>query len=108
METKTMTKDELRLLLYLETQAVDHGGMVDARRMNAEDVKIAKQWTKAGFIDFGRIASDYCTETMTFWVCLSSEAWQAAHEGRKAKAARMWLARTWKTTDEKRDLRNGG
>ena len=30
-EPKPMTKEEASVLLYLETCAVDHGGMVDAR-----------------------------------------------------------------------------
>jgi hypothetical protein len=30
----TMTSDERNLLLYLETRAVDYGGIVDTKHMN--------------------------------------------------------------------------
>ena len=39
----TMTSDERNLLLYLETRAVDHGGLVDAKHMNKEDMEIAEK-----------------------------------------------------------------
>jgi len=41
-----MTKNERSLLLYLETRAVDYGGIVDTRHMNQDDMEIAKEWNK--------------------------------------------------------------
>jgi hypothetical protein len=52
----TMTSDERSLLLFFETQAVDNGGKVnDIRHMNKEDLEIAEEWNKEGFVKFGRI-----------------------------------------------------
>ena len=51
----TMSKEELSLLLFLETEAVDYGGRVDTKHLKNNDVDILKQWNKEDFISFGRI-----------------------------------------------------
>ncbi|MGD7036156.1 hypothetical protein [Methylotuvimicrobium buryatense] len=43
MKFDDMTKNEKRLLLYLETCSVDHGGLVHTQHMNSDDMQIAKQ-----------------------------------------------------------------
>jgi hypothetical protein len=50
-----LTKDERSLLLFLETCAVDHGGIVDTCHMNATDQAIAARWVIEGFIEYARI-----------------------------------------------------
>jgi hypothetical protein len=97
-----MNRDERSLLLFLETRAVDHGGLVDTVHMNEDDVEIAKRWTKEGFLEYGRVcAAD--VKSCTAWVELSEEAWELAHKERRARADRMWAKRTWRSTAEYRD-----
>ena len=105
-----MTKDQISLLLYLETRAVDYGGSVDTAHMNAEDMIQAKEWADSGFIGFGRIqftdipkAEHSARGASTYWVELSSEAWHLAHSERKARAERMFVKRQWKKTSEKEE-----
>jgi len=94
-----MTKDELSLLLYLETRAVDHGGKVDIAHMNLEDMDIVERWNCEGFIEWGRIYSKHVTITeskkITHWVVLSKKAWKQAHIERRNRADRMWRNRPW-------------
>jgi hypothetical protein len=99
---ETMTKDEKSLLLFFETCAVDHAGKVRTAHMNDDDRKIVERWTAEGFVRYGRVASEGCNEYGTHWCHLSDEAWALAHAERKARAARVWLKRTWRTTEEKR------
>lgn len=72
---------ERSVLLYLESRAVDHGGLVDAARMNAADFKIARGWSVEGLIRFSRIPSglwDQVRSGSRHVVELSDEAWQCA------------------------------
>lgn len=96
-----MTKDERSLLLFLECRATDHGGRINSINMNQDDIKTAQQWNFEGFLKFGRIASDDLSEYGNHWCFLSDEAWQLAHAERKARSARLWEGRQWKTTEEK-------
>jgi len=98
----TMTSDERSLLLYLETRAVDHGGLVDTIHMNKEDMDIAKEWDKEGFVKFGRIKFHSIavivvsgrTKASTYWCELSDEAWNLAHAERKARCLRIMSRQT--------------
>jgi len=101
---KDMTKDERGLLLYLESRAVDYGGRVDQRMMNADDFKIAEKWDSENFISFGRIVFRNINSQGANWVKLSEEALDLAHEERKERAKRMWENRTWISTDDSREL----
>lgn len=80
------------LLVYLETCAVNNGGLVIGARMNEDDFNLVEQWKNNGFIQFGRIAmADIPTDTRTphdHWVVLSEKAWQMAHQFRIARAER--------------------
>lgn len=107
---RELTKDERSLLLYLETCAVDFGGLVDSRHMNAEDVAIAKRWSEEGFLEFGRMAMETIEKAVsvrgrhsTSWVHLSDEALTEAHELRAARAKRMWENRTYVRTFDLRE-----
>lgn len=107
MKTPTLdqlTRDELSLLLFLETCAVDRTGKIEDRRMNDDDREIAKRWHKEGFINYGRICAANLTPEGSHWCHLSDEAWRLAGEARKARADRTWSKRTWQTTDEKRGV----
>jgi len=107
MKLEEMTKDERSLILFLETQAVDHGGIVDVAHMNGDDFEIAERWTGTGFAKVGRIAFEFIPKhpsmgrrAPTHWVHLSDEAFAMAHEERKARAGRVWGKRLWKKAEE--------
>ena len=85
---KAMTSDERNLLLYLETCAVDYGGLVDIKHMDKEDMDIAEKWDKEGFVKFGRIKFHSIIKS-THWCELSEEAWNLAHAERRARCKRM-------------------
>jgi len=99
-----MTKNERSLLLYLETRAVDYGGIVDTRHMNQDDMEIAKEWNKKGFMGFGRIVMKYHSHEGTHWCKFSDEAWKLAHQERKNRNERLWLKRDWLGTEESREV----
>ena len=83
-----MSKDEKSLLLYLESRAVDHGGLVSSPQMNDEDRAIAKRWNEEGFLKYSRIPS-YLLNTahgMSNCVELTDEAWETAAALRRARA----------------------
>ena len=104
MNLNDMTKDEKSLLLYLETRAVDHGGLVHTQHMNSDDMEIAKQWNEARFVRFGRLASDCLPmrSGATHWCELSDEAWALAHAERRERYTRINSKRKWFTIDDKR------
>lgn len=100
-----MNKDERSLLLYLESRAVDHGGLVATPHMNEDDFKLAESWTRKGFIRFGRLTAASIRELSSgssYWVMLSEEAWRLAHEERRDRNRRLYARRQWQTTEEKR------
>ena len=94
MKIEDMNRDEQSLLIYFETVAVDYGGLVESRRMNATDFEIADQWDKTGFVRFGRLYSKDIKTTpgtgtrFDHWSVLSDEAWVEAHRARRARAKR--------------------
>lgn len=71
---------EDNLLMYLETVCVDHGGQIDARKVNDAEIKWMEEWDDRHFIVFRR---------GPLLVALSDEAWEAAHRARREKAARV-------------------
>lgn len=112
MSTKnlnTMSKDEINLLLYLESRAHDYGGLVAVVQgpmkspiMNNIDMDIAKGWNDEGFILFGRISSESLKTIKggTHWCELSEEAWELAHKARREKYEKNKQYRTWQKTSE--------
>lgn len=102
MKLDTMTKVERALLLYLEACAVDQRGAVDAQRINEFEADIVARWREAGFIQFGRIASQpfEAAGVRENWVELSQEAWALAHAERQAQSARMSAKRAWLKAEE--------
>lgn len=101
-----MTKDEASQLLYLETRAVDYGGVVDAVKMNQVDHAVSLRWDAEGFIGFGRITLGSQPQPQRemnspiYWVELSADAWAVAALLRKARAERMLARRKWVKTSE--------
>jgi len=100
--SKRLSRQQLSLLLYLETCAVDHTGLVDQRKMNAADFRKANEWNKSGFVKFGRICSKDIGWLMpyTHWCEFSEDAWTATHSERKARANRLLKNRDWQRTEE--------
>lgn len=88
-----MTRDERSLLLYIETCAVDYGGLVNSLRINQVDREILKRWDADGFISFSRITFKSLEllqdKNCTNLVRLSEDAWKLAHEERRARNVRM-------------------
>jgi hypothetical protein len=85
-----LTTEESRLLLYMETQAVDYGGLLQSVRMNSDDFAIAARWNESGFVQFGRIAANDITPTgnnypRTHWCLLSDAAWEVVYAVRRAR-----------------------
>lgn len=93
MNLAEMSKEERSLLLYLEAQATDYAGKLDARRMNAEDFKLLSAWKASGFVLSGRIAfqdvKTHGQHTFDHWAVLSEEAWTLAHAERRARCERL-------------------
>jgi hypothetical protein len=87
----TLTHAETILLLFFETQTVDHAGRLHDYNMNAADFETAKRWTQTGFVQFGRIPAGQINREngsypRTHWVILSEAAWTAAHQARRDMA----------------------
>lgn len=96
-----MTRNELSLLLYCESRAVNHGGTLDAARLNNDEFEILRRWVDRGFIRYGRIKmADHAAVKASLWCELTDAAWQAAHAERRQRASRMWEKRRWKKTSE--------
>jgi len=96
MDLFTASKDERRLLTYLESCAVDHGGTVDQRRMNDADRAIAKIWKEIGYLtEWRRIPFDALPKSQnpahipSWLVKLSDEAWKDAHQERRNRHGRL-------------------
>lgn len=94
-----MSRAELNLLLYVETRAVDHCGRLDFVHLNEDDFEILRGWTASGYVESGRIASDFGGGT---WVRLSEKAWTDVAAERKTRADRLWKGKQFLTTAEKR------
>jgi hypothetical protein len=85
-------KEYKALLLYLETCAVDHGGLVDHTRLTAEDfAQIALwvncdflRWQSTGGLEFGPLPLD--RHPRSYLVELSNDAWEEAHKLRRRHA----------------------
>ena len=73
---------------------VDYGGRVQGCRMNAADHEIANQMITEGLVTFRRLPFAYIEsqrkkiDPFTHVVVLSEDAWQLAHQFRRARAVR--------------------
>ena len=102
IEFEKLTNGQGSLLMYLETRAVDFAGRVNGPHMNADDFADAALLDKEGVIKFGRICSNHVTSDGANWVELLDPAWEYVAKLRRAKAVRMFTARQWMSTAEKR------
>lgn len=96
-------KDKTSLLLFLETQIVDHSGRVGGIHMNHQDFQQAHKWHEENFIGFGQIISRDCNDYGSMWVTFSDAAWEKAHHARRARGERSIKNRPYETTAEKRE-----
>lgn len=86
-----MTKTEKSLLLYLETVCVDQSGVVDLARLNADDIRIGKEWHQREFLVFRRYTKTDPkgeVQAMTYLVEMTDESWKKAHELKRERAER--------------------
>ncbi|MBR8434795.1 hypothetical protein KDW37_28950 [Burkholderia cenocepacia] len=93
IDIATLTKVERSILLYAETCCVDAGGLLEGKRMNADDMTALRKFADAGILSFGRIpfhllASLSSLRQPTHWITLTDDAWQLAHALRRQRAAR--------------------
>ena len=93
MDISSLSRAEENLLLYLETQLVDHGGLVLSDSMNCKDFAMAQRWVAAGLITFGRrplrdVPTSGAGAGRYHRVHFSSDAWTAAHALRRIRAER--------------------
>lgn len=86
--TADMSRDEQRLLIYLEACSVDFGGRVESQRVNAEEFEILEAWKSSGFVQFGRIRYGQIRAGHTHWVILTEQARGLAVQLRAERAAR--------------------
>lgn len=88
-----MIREQLSLLLYLETCAVDGRGVVNQVHMNDDDRAQALRWAESGYIVYQHRPEEEIremtrTSQKTHVVILSDAAWKDAHAERRARAER--------------------
>lgn len=96
------TREEASTILYLETCAVDHGGMIEPVRMNADDWQIVQQLQDAGLLRFGRLLSDAIRKfsgphRYTHWVEFTQAGFTLAATLRQQRAERNMMDKSWRT-----------
>lgn len=83
----------LNLLLFLESAAVERGGLLESARMNAADFALLERWNASGFVQYGRLASAEIKVragiATDHWCELSEQAFALAHSERVARAGRL-------------------
>ena len=92
---ESLNKDEQSLLIFFESCMVDYGGLIDSRRMNQEDFKIAQEWDAESHIEFGQVAFHDIKGNNTHYVILGPGFAEKAQELRMERFARMFEKRTW-------------
>lgn len=91
-EARELTKDQRSVLLYAECCAVDYGGLLDGRRMNADDHENLRQMQAIGWLTWGRIPSqllgkhNFSQTSPTHWVKLTTKGWEMAHACRMIRS----------------------
>jgi hypothetical protein len=92
MTPDTMTKDEKSCLVYLETCAVDYGGLAAGARMNSEDHAACKRFEELGLATVRRVPASLFTQqgsvTLNHFVVMTDAGFALAHELRKLRAAK--------------------
>lgn len=92
MNTSELTKDQKSMLTYIETCVVDHGGTLEAARMNAADHEAMKDLKSLKLIDHGRMPSEFLrvhgARKCAHWAVLTDAGWEVAHKLRRERAER--------------------
>lgn len=88
-----LTRDERSCLLYLETRAVDEGGLCEGVRMNAADLEACQRFVADDLLDFSRIPACLLgtggKSTWTHIVRFKPSGWALAHAARQSRAERL-------------------
>ncbi|WP_236577872.1 hypothetical protein [Burkholderia glumae] len=58
IDIETLTKDERSMMLYAESCCVDYSGLLEACRMNNEDMAALRRFQEAGLLTFGRVPAN--------------------------------------------------
>jgi hypothetical protein len=93
---ETITREQASILLYVESCAVEYGGLLEGVRINATDLRALVSLTEAGYLTFGRIPGKLLgsfQRGVTHWCDLTDAGWALAHQMRRARAARSHATR---------------
>jgi hypothetical protein len=88
---ETVTRDQRNVLLYVESCAVDYGGLLDNQYMNTADHDALKELAELGILTYGRIPGKLLgtfARSVTLWCDLTEAGWTLAHQLRRARAAK--------------------
>ena len=77
---KRLSQDDKQLLITLETNAVNKGGVMDLAVLTEDQIDTIKKWHDCKFVGFGRVDDDRAT---VYHFELSDEAWDKAHKLRR-------------------------
>jgi hypothetical protein len=92
LEGGELSAAERSCLMYLETCVVDAGGIVEAVRMNADDMEAVERFRAWGWVEFARIPSCLLEERYrSAWshiVLFRPTAWTMAHQCRMRRGAK--------------------
>jgi hypothetical protein len=93
MTPEKMTKDERTCLLYLETCAVDYGGLVQGARMNKADHEACARFAELGLATIYRVPSRLFTtqsgQVNNHFVMMTEAGFALAHQLRRQRADRL-------------------
>lgn len=99
IDIEALSKTERSILLYAETVCVDYGGLLEAQRMNSDDIDALRKFQADGILTFGRIPSWVLDEVQvgsrrpTYWITLTDAAWDLAHALRRKRSEKASVSR---------------
>lgn len=91
-----LSDDQRRLLLYVESCCVEHGGLMESQRLNHGDHGPLDQLEGSCILTWGRIPSRLLGQfqrNVTHWCDLTDAGWALAHQLRRQQAAKPDEAR---------------
>ena len=86
---ESLSKDQRSTLAYVESCAVDAGGLLESIRLNAADMQTLQAMHDAGLLQFGRVPGSMLgtgLKPWTHWVVLNDSGWQLAAQVRRKRA----------------------
>ncbi|WP_322068965.1 hypothetical protein [Paraburkholderia bannensis] len=99
IDIEALSNAERSVLLYAETCCVDYSGLLEAKRMNSDDLDALRKLQGVGVLTFGRIPGRLLEEVgkygrrPTHWVTFTDAAWELAHALRRKRAERIGVSR---------------